>query len=77
MANDAWEHHHPRRQSFHRHVALRPYQPGLSTGLVPRVGLARRFRRFIIGELGMYHEDWAGELSGDHGGDFGERPVGT
>jgi putative transposase len=66
-----WEHTIRDENDFSRHVDYIHINP-VKHGLVPRVGdwPYSSFHRMV--KLGVYPEDWAGDVS-DHGGGFGER----
>ena len=67
-----WEHTIRDQNDFTRHIDYIHINP-VKHGLVPRVRdwPDSSFHRMM--KIGIYPEDWAGEVSND-GGDFGERP---
>jgi putative transposase len=67
-----WEHTIRDDQDFTGHVDYVHINP-VKHGLVPRVRdwPYSSFHRMV--KLGMYPDDWAGDVS-EYGGDFGERP---
>ena len=67
-----WEHTIRDQSDFARHVDYIHINP-VKHGLVPQVREwpYSSFHRMV--RLGIYPEDWAGDVR-DHGGEFGERP---
>ena len=67
-----WEHTIRDQNDFTRHIDYIHINP-VKHGLVPRVRdwPYSSFHRMV--KIGIYPEDWAGDVSND-GGDFGERP---